>query len=180
MNILITIGITIVALVALVLIIALFIKKDYSLYRVITINKPKEIIFNYIRFLKNQDHYSVWSMMDPHMKKEYTGTDGTEGFISAWDSKHKKVGKGEQAITKIKENERIDLALHFIKPFEGRAQAWMLTENTGNGQSTVQWGLSSKMAYPMNFMLLFMNMDKLMGKDLEDGLQNLKTVLEKQ
>jgi hypothetical protein len=35
------------------------------------------------------------------------------------------------------------------------------------------------MNYPANVMLLFMNMEKMVGGDLEKGLQNLKTILEK-
>ena len=178
MNTLITIGVVIVSLIALVLLIALFVKQRYSLYREITINRSKEQVFQFIKYLKNQDHYAVWNQMDPAMKRAFTGTDGTVGFKSAWDSQNKKVGKGEQEIKKITENERLDTALHFIKPFEGLADSWMTTTGTGNG-TTVQWGLSSKMKYPMNIMLLFMNMDKLLGSDLEKGLANLKTVLEK-
>jgi hypothetical protein len=35
------------------------------------------------------------------------------------------------------------------------------------------------MPYPMNLMLPFMNMEQMLGKDLQDGLNNLKVVLEK-
>lgn len=116
--------------------------------------------------------------MDPNMKKEYRGTDGTVGFVSAWESDNKKVGKGEQEISGIKEGERIDMKLHFIKPWEGRADAHMATEQVATDQTKVRWGLKSSMKYPMNAMLLFMNMDAMMGKDLESGLTKLKAVLE--
>jgi hypothetical protein len=36
------------------------------------------------------------------------------------------------------------------------------------------------MKYPMNLMLLFFNMDEMLGKDLNTGLTDLKTILEKQ
>src|SRR5258708_264432 len=119
MSILITILVIIASLIALVLIIALFIKKDYAVIRQVTINKPKQDVFNYIKYIKNQDDYSVWVKMDPNMKREFSGTDGTVGFVSAWDSTNKKAGKGEMEIKKIKEGERVDMGLHFIKPFEG-------------------------------------------------------------
>ena len=122
-KILITLGI----LIAIPLIAALFIKKDYAVEREIIINKPKQEIFDYIRFLKNQDNYSKWAMMDPSMKKTYTGTDGTVGFISAWDSNNKDVGKGEQEITKITEGFRIEFKLRFKLPFEAEDDAYMTT-----------------------------------------------------
>lgn len=172
--------IVIVAIIALALIVALFTKKDYAVEREIVINKPKQVVFDYVKYLKNQDNFSKWAKMDPNMKKEYKGTDGTVGFVSAWDSESKDVGKGEQEIKAIREGEQVDFALHFIKPFEGRANAFMSTTALSENQTNVKWGFSSRMNYPMNIMLLFMDMDKMLGADLETGLQNLKGILEKQ
>src|SRR6476661_7425857 len=117
-------------LIAIPLIVALFVKKDYAVQREVTINQPKEQVFNYVKYIKNQEHYNKWTMQDPQAKKEYRGTDGTVGFVSSWDSKE--VGKGEQVIKNINEGERIDLGLHFIKPFEGEANAWLITEQVSD------------------------------------------------
>jgi hypothetical protein len=160
------------------LIIALFVKKDYTVEREIVINKPKAEVFDYIKYLKNQDNFSVWARKDPNMKKEYKGTDATVGFVSAWDGDDE-VGKGEQEIKSIKEGERIDYELRFIKPFESVAQAWLSTEAITPDQTKVKWGFAGKGKYPFNLIHLFMDMDKMLGGDLETGLQNLKAVLEK-
>jgi hypothetical protein len=170
---------TILGITAIALITALFVKKEYAVEREVTINKPKQEVFEYIKYLKNQDSYSVWANMDPQMKKEYKGTDGTVGFVSAWDSEKSDVGKGEQEIKKITEGERIDFELRFIKPFESTEPAYMITESVSDNQTKVKWGFSGEMKYPMNLMLLFMNMEEMVGKDLATGLQNLKTKLEK-
>jgi hypothetical protein len=170
---------TILGLTAIALITALFVKKEYAVEREVTINKPKQEVFEYIKYLKNQDSYSVWANMDPQMKKEYKGTDGTVGFVSGWDSEKSDVGKGEQEIKKITEGERIDFELRFKKPFESTEPAYMITESVGDNQTKVKWGFSGEMKYPMNLMLLFMNMEEMVGKDLATGLQNLKTKLEK-
>src|SRR5438128_148750 len=100
-------------LVAIPLIIALFTKSEYTVEREITINRPNDQVFDYIKHLKNQENYSKWVMMDPGMKREFKGTDGTAGFIYTWDSKKDDVGKGEQKIVRIKDGERIDSELHF-------------------------------------------------------------------
>jgi hypothetical protein len=169
----------IVGIIALLLIAAIFIKKDYAVEREVVIEKPKQEVFDYIKPLKNQDSFSVWAMRDPAMKKEYRGTDGTVGFVSAWDSEKDDVGKGEQEILKIAEGERIDYELRFIKPFEAKDKAYMVTEGVTENQTKVKWGFNGNMKYPMNLMLLFMDMDKMLGKDLDQGLQNLKAILEK-
>jgi hypothetical protein len=174
-GILITLGI----LIAIPLIVALFVKKDYAIERTITINKPKLLVFDYIKFLKNQDNYSKWAMTDPNMKKAYTGTDGTVGFISAWESTDKNVGKGEQEIVKIVEGERMDVKLRFKVPFEAQDDAYFITEALSENQTKVRWGFKGAFPYPFNFMSLFFDMDKEVGKDLEVGLNNLKKVLEK-
>jgi uncharacterized protein YndB with AHSA1/START domain len=166
-------------LIAIPLIVALFVKKDYSVEREITINKPKQEVFDYVKLLKNQDHYSKWATMDPKMEKTYRGTDGTVGFVSAWESKVDSVGVGEQEIKKIVEGERIDFELRFIKPFEATEPAFMTTEAVSENQTKVKWGFSGHMNYPMNLMMLFVDFEKMIGDDLQTGLNNLKAELEK-
>jgi hypothetical protein len=112
------------------------------------------------------------------MKTEFRGTDGTVGFVSAWDSAEKNVGKGEQEILKIVEGEKIDYELRFMKPFESTSYATFSTTSASDSQTKVAWSFNGKMKYPMNLMLLFMNMEKMIGKDLDKGLQNLKVLLE--
>jgi hypothetical protein len=180
MEILTTILLILAGLIALLLVTALFTKKEYTVESRITIRKPVNVVYDYIRYLKNQNAYSKWATMDPDMRTEFRGTDGTPGFVSAWESDNKNVGKGEQEITAITDARRIDFALHFIQPFEARAKAWMTTEAVQENQTNVAWGFKGGMKYPMNLMLLFMNMEKMIGNDLSTGLANLKEILEKQ
>lgn len=179
MKILKRIGLGVLALIALVLVTALFVKSDMHAEREVVINKPKGEVFGYVKFLKNQNDYSKWGTMDPAMKKEFRGTDGTVGFVSAWDSEQSDVGKGEQEIKAIKEGERIDYELRFIKPFKSTATAYMTTEAAGENQTKVKWGFNGKMIYPLNVMGLFMNTDKMIGDDFNAGLLKLKGNLEK-
>jgi uncharacterized protein YndB with AHSA1/START domain len=169
----------IVGIIILALVVALFIKKNYAVEREITINKPKQEVFDFIKYVKNQDQYSVWNNIDPAMKKSYTGADGTVGFIYAWDSTNKHAGKGEQEIIKITDGERIEMKLRFKEPFEAEDNAYMATEPLGADKTKVKWGFTGKMAWPMNLMLLCMNMEDMIGKDLQGGLEKLKVVLEK-
>lgn len=171
---------TVIAIIiAIPLVVALFVKKDYVVEREIIINKPKAEVFEYIKFLRNQDNYSKWNMMDPDMKKTYQGTDGTVGFISAWESKKENVGAGEQEIVNMIDGERIDMKLRFKVPFEAQNDAYMITEDMSNNQTKVKWGFKGAFPYPFNLMGLFMDMEKAVGGDLEVGLQNLKNLLEK-
>lgn len=165
-------------ILTLILLVALIVKKEYSVEREITIAKSKQVVFDYTKFLKNQDNFSVWAKIDPKMKQEFRGTDGKAGFVSAWDSENKKAGKGEQEITKISEGERIDYEIRFLKPMKSTDNAFLAFSTINDSTTSVKWGFYGKMKYPMNLMLLFMDMDAVLGKDLEGGLKNLKVVLE--
>jgi hypothetical protein len=171
--------IVVAAIIALVLLLALIGKNEYAVERDITIDKTSNEVFEYVKYLKNQDNYNKWVMVDPAMQKTYTGIDGTEGFAYAWDSTNKQAGKDEQTIKQITEGERIDIQIVFIRPFEGIADSYIQTRAIENNTTNVKWAFKSKMPYPMNAMLLFMNMDKLLGTDLEKSLDNLKRTLEK-
>lgn len=178
MKILKKILIVLVVIIAIALIIPLFLAKDYKVEREVTINKPKQEIFNYLVMLKNQDNFSVWAKMDPAMKKTYTGTDGTVGFVSAWESEKKEVGAGEQEIKNITDGASIEYELRFLKPFESTSKATMSTEAVSENQTKVKWSFEGNMPYPMNIMQLFMDMDKMLGADLAKGLENLKGIME--
>jgi hypothetical protein len=170
----------IVGLVAIALLTALFVKKEYAVEREITINKSKEQVFSYVKLLKNQDNFSVWAMKDPTMEKGFTGTDGMVGAVSTWNSKMEDLGKGEQEIIGITEGQKIDYELRFIEPFEAKDHAFLSTESINDSTTLVKWGFDGKMPYPMNLLLLTMDMDKMLGEQLETGLKNLKGVMEKE
>lgn len=169
---------TLLGIVVLILIIAAFMDKSFHVERETVISKPSHEVYNYIRYLKNQDNYSVWNRMDANMQKAYKGTDGTVGFVYSWDSKNENVGAGEQEIRMLKEGQRVECALRFKRPFESEATAYMTTERMSNNSTRVTWAVEGTSPWPFNFFMAFMDMDGEMGKDLEDGLENLRGVLE--
>ena len=165
-------------LIVIVLLVAAVLPSSYDVVRAVEIEKSKTEVFNYVKLLKNQDDYSKWSNIDPGMKKEFRGEDGTVGFVSAWDSDHPDVGKGEQEIVGIQEGLRIDYELRFLEPFESTSPAFMTTDSLDSTLTEVKWGFHGDMPYPMNLMLLFMDMEEMLGNDLEIGLENLKGIME--
>lgn len=169
-------------LIALLLIIALFIPKSIEVKRSVFINRPQSEVFNYVKLLKNQPAYGVWWKADPNMKITTTGTDGRVGFVHAWDSKDENVGAGQQKIIAIDSSSRrskLSIALKFIRPFESVNPSYIQTDAIAIKQTEVTWSITSKMPYPFNLMGAVMNMEEMLGSDLEKGLKNLKRILEK-
>jgi len=165
------------AIIVLIIILAAIAPKTYNVSRSIVIDKPKEIVFPYLKMVKNQDHWSPWKKKDPTMKQTFTGTDGEVGFKSSWIG-NKEVGEGSQTIIAIVENERIDNHLVFLKPWKSESDGYYTVAEEGPGQTKVVWGFTGQNKFPTTIFMLFFNMDKAVGKDFEEGLQNLKKILE--
>lgn len=164
-------------IVLLIILLALIAPKKYEVSRSITINRPAHEVYDYLKFIKNQDEWSPWKKRDPNMKQSFEGEDGTVGFISKWDSDHKQVGSGEQEITKLTPHSRVDSELRFLKPWKSQSDAYMITQAEGDNTKVI-WGFKGVNKPPMNIFMLFFNMDKAVGKDFNEGLSKLKSVLE--
>ncbi len=165
-------------IIVLVLLIGVLTPGDVKIEDTIVINKPIDQVFDYIRHMKNQDKYSTWNMMDPEMKKEYSGTDGQVGFVYKWDSnKVKNVGAGEQEIKSITPNKSMEMELRFTRPMQDVAHSKFVTELVATNQTKVMWGFYSKMKFPMTIMKPLLT--GMLRKALVTGLQNLKKEVEK-
>ncbi len=176
MNILITILLVVAGIIALLLIIALFMKKDHYVKREIIINAPRQKVFDYIKLLKNQDEFNTGAMEDPDRKKEFKGIDGTVGYIYAW-SGDKSAGQGEKEIKNIIEGKRIETEIRFVKPMVARATIIMQTESLPDNQTKVIWNNAGTLKYPINILIPLM--EKQVTKGMDISLSTLKNMLEK-
>lgn len=179
-KILIAVGALIVLFIVVGAILVVTTPADFKVEREVTINKPKAEVFAYIKYLKNQNDWGPWYKKDPAMTLRSRGTDGTVGYVATWSSTSDEVGAGEQEIKRIVEGERVDTELRFIRPFESKSDAYMITEAVSENQTKVRWGFNGSMPKPMNLVLLVMDMDKAVGNDFDEGLSTLKSILEKQ
>ena len=179
MKILKKILIALAAVIALILIVALFIPRQFNYEKSITINAPIEKVWEHTNSLADLDEWAPWMEYDPNMKKELTGTDGTVGAKSSWESDHEKVGKGSQTISKIEPPTLLVTDLKFYTPYESEAKGYVKLKSEGD-KTVVTWGFESDMPYPFNLMKLFMNMEEAVGEDFQKGLTKLKNICEKQ
>lgn len=166
----------ILGLLALILLVAAMMPKAFDVTSSIVIERPVQEVFNYVKQLKNQEKYSVWVMADPDIKLQYTGTDGTVGFISSWQSENKNVGVGAQEIKAIKEGERYDVEIRFEKPFKATNQAFTTTVALDEKRTKVTTVFNGSNAFPINLMIPMIK--KMLLKDMDKNMINLKTILE--
>lgn len=176
MTILIIILLIIAAIVVIILIAAAASSSTYTISRDVVIARPKDTVFDFVRHLRNQEQYSKWVMLDPNSRKTFTGTDGTVGFIYAWDSDNKQVGQGEQEIISIN-NGVLNSQVRFIKPFEGKLDA-TFTATEVPGGTNLNWTINGERNLMMRVFHLLLNLPKTLGNDMAESLNNLKKVLE--
>lgn len=161
-------------IIAIPLIIALFLPKNFESEGEIVINKSKQEVFDYIKYVKNQDNFGTWQLSDSNMETTSEGEDGTVGFKYSWDSE--KLGKGAQVITNIIEGERMESDMFFFDFNDDANKSYISVEEKSPTETLVKWGIAGKSPYPWNLMSLFFDMNK----DFEQGLKNLKEILEAQ
>lgn len=160
-------------LLAILTILSFIAPKSYHVYRSVELEHTKEKVWEQLKFLRKQQEWSPWARKDPNMDQKFTGIDGEVGTVSYWNG-NKEVGEGEQEITKIVDGKRIEQDLRFLKPFKSESDCYVELEELDNNRSKVTWGFTGTNKFPICIMMLFMSMDKMVGKDFEQGLQNLK------
>jgi len=176
MNTIFTILLVLAGLIALLLIIALFMKKEHYVNREIIINAPRQKVFDFLKLLKNQDKFNKWAAADKNRKEEFKGTDGTVGYIYAW-SGNKSAGQGEKEIKNLIEGERIETEIRFVKPMRISACVIMETASLSDDQTKVNLINRGTLKYPLNIMIPMA--EKNFAKDLDISLSTLKNILEK-
>jgi len=111
------------------------------------------------------------------LKRTYSGAPSGKGAIYAWEG-NRDVGSGRMEITDASSPSRIEIKLDFIKPFEGH-NVTLFTLQPVAGETTVTWDMQGPLAYIARVFGIFVSMDKMIGKDFDAGLANLKSIAEK-
>ncbi|GAB4093184.1 SRPBCC family protein [Flaviaesturariibacter terrae] len=160
---------------ALLLLIALFLKREHYVRRQVVINAPRQQVFDYVKLLRNQDNFNKHAMAGADRGRTFTGTDGTVGYIYAW-SGDKSAGVGEKEIIAIEEGARVEAEVRFVKPMRATARIVLETEALSDRQTRVSWSNRGTLGYPLN--LLVPMLEKNVAKDMDSSLGTLKRILE--
>ena len=175
------IAVVIALAIAIVLILAITKPGTFRVQRIATIKAPAETVFALINDFHRWSNWSPWENRDPAMKRTFSGAESGKGAVYAWDG-NKNVGSGRMEILDTSVPSKIVIKLDFFKPFEGHntAEFTMLPQGdaTTSG-TTVTWVMHGPASFMSKVMQVFMNLDKMIGKDFEIGLANLKKLTEK-
>jgi uncharacterized protein YndB with AHSA1/START domain len=167
--------------IAIVLILAATKPDTFSVRRAAVVKAPPEKIFPLISDFHQWTAWSPWENRDPAMNRSYSGSQSGKGAVYAWQG-NKNVGSGRMEILEAASPSTVVIKLDFFKPFEAHNTAEFTMQPEGDaagGTTGINWVMHGPAPFMSKVMQVFMNMDRMIGKDFEKGLANLKRLSEK-
>lgn len=169
------ITIIIIAFIAVILLIPVFLKSAFLIERSVVIAKPATKVYQVVSDYQTWKNWSVWAIKDPAQSISISGNPGEVGHAQAWEGKIN--GKGKQTISSLVKDKEIVFDLEFLDPNPMKSIAKFSFE-TVEGGTKVIWSNSGELEYPVGrYFGLFL--DGMIGPDFEEGLRNLKLYIEK-
>ena len=150
---------------------------SFRVQREATIQAPPEKVFALVNDFKQWPAWSPWEKLDPAMKRTLGGAATGKGASYGWEG-NKDVGKGRMEITDSAPPAKLSIKLDFIEPFEANNTADFSFEPQGTGTRVV-WAMHGPSPFISKLMCVFVSMDRLIGKDFEKGLVQLKAAAER-
>jgi hypothetical protein len=177
MGVVAAIAIVLLLVVAAVLVIAATKPDSFRVERSTTINAPPARVHALIDDFHRWTEWSPWEKVDPALKRSYSGAASGTGAIYEWEGNNK-AGKGRMEILQSSPASNVRIKLDFLKPFEAHNTADFTIQPLPAG-TNVTWAMYGPNPFMAKVMQTVVSMDKLVGKDFEAGLANLKAAAEK-
>ncbi|WP_415854698.1 SRPBCC family protein [Sinomonas sp. G460-2] len=143
----------------------------YTITRSAFIPAPPEQIFPYVNSFRKWTEWSPWEDLDPALQRSYSGPDAGPGARYEWHG-NRKAGAGTMEILDSTEPNSVRIRLEFVKPFKA-VNPTGFTFEPQSGGTRVTWSMTGEPQGAAKFFSMFMNMDKMVGKDFEKGLARL-------
>lgn len=148
----------------------------FQITRSATITAPAPVVFAQVNDFHKWDGWSPWAKLDPTMKQFYEGSGSGHGAIYKWNG-NSQVGEGRMEITESQPNKLVAIKLDFMKPFKATNQTLFTFDPKGD-QTVVTWTMNGEKNLMAKAFHLFVNMDKMLGGQFDQGLRQMKAVAE--
>lgn len=150
----------------------------FRITRSAVIDAPPERIYPLINDLHEWPSWSPWSRLDPAQVVTYDGSPLGAGAIMSWSGDRWRVGSGKMKIVESSQNERVRIKIQFIKPLAAMHDVQFDLKPVGEAGTELVWTISGKNEFIAKAMHSFMDMDKMIGGQFEQGLASLKALVE--
>ena len=163
-------------IIVIFLIIVAFLPGDFRIERSTAISAPPPVVFDLVNDFHKWTAWSPWDKLDPNLVRTYAGSPSGAGAIYSWAGNNK-VGEGRMTLMDSQPSSLIRIKLEFLKPFQATNTAEFAFVPQGS-QTRVTWSMTGTKNFILKLFGLFMSMDKLVGKDFEKGLAQMKASAE--
>ena len=151
-------------------------RKQFVVERATTISAPADTVFGYLVDFHRWIAWSPWEGIDADLHRTYAGADSGVGATYEWVG-NRQAGQGRMEITDADPPTGLGIKLDFIKPFTAQNFARFALRPDGDA-TRVTWTMTGTKNFASRLVGLFMSMDKLVGRDFDKGLTQLKAVVE--
>ena len=167
-----------IAAVVVLAVLALYIHSRPAQFRVsrfAVIPAPASVVFAEVNDFHQWNAWSPWARMDDNAVNTFEGKESGVGSIFRWKSR--KTGEGGMTITDSQPDRLVRIKLDFLKPFKATNIAEFAFEPQGES-TLVTWSMTGTNTFAFKAMRLLMDCDKMCGGMFEQGLDNLKAVVQ--
>lgn len=145
--------------------------------RSIYVNGNQQDLYAFLLDFSNYQQWQPVAELDSALESRIEGPRG-EGGKYFW-SGNELVGSGSLEIIKADPFRFIEMRVLYTEPWDVEASYLFRLSPEKNG-TKVTWRYEAKNAFLSRISLLFMDMDKLLGAELEKGLEQMRTLYREQ
>jgi uncharacterized protein YndB with AHSA1/START domain len=150
---------------------------DFRIERSASIAAPPQAVFAQVNDFQKWRAWSPWEKLDPALKRTYEGPAAGAGAQYAWVG-NKDVGEGRMTILESRPGELVRIRLEFFKPFAATNTAEFSFKPSGGG-TEVTWSMAGQNNFVARAVCMFVNMDRMVGGQFEQGLAQIKAIAER-
>ena len=148
----------------------------FTVERTITVAAPPATVYALLEDFRRWPAWSPWENLDPQMTRTYSGAERGTGAVYEW-SGNRKAGQGRMQIVEAAPGDHVRIALAFDRPMSSNNDTRFTLQPDGDG-TRVTWTMTGPRPLIMRVLGFVLSMDKLVGKDFEKGLAQLKAAAE--
>jgi hypothetical protein len=150
---------------------------DFRIERSATMRAPAPAAFAQVNDFQNWQAWSPWEKVDPALKRQYDGPKAGTGAVYAWQG-NKDVGEGRMTIMESKPAELVRIRLEFFKPMAAVNSTEFRFQPIGES-TAVTWTMAGQNNFLSKAICLFVDMDRMVGGMFDQGLTQMKAIVER-
>ncbi len=144
---------------------------DFRVERSAAIAAAPKTLFGLVNDHHKFNQWNPFLKIDPNVKNTYSGPDSGVGAACAWDG-NSQIGAGSSTITEARPGELVRMRMDWKRPMEGTSTVDFTFKPQGD-KTLVTWAMYGKNNFMAKAFSLFMDCEKMVGPQFEQGLASL-------